>query len=118
MSADKNKQNLRYQKVCSRINKKVRYDGFTKDEVILIKTQKQYEQVQKELSKFWSTAPRTESNQVNWDAIDINILDYFEYIQKQSEKLLKKISKLEDKGLEIDKIMNMFMMLNCNSVNY
>lgn len=118
MATDKNKQNLRYIKVSERINKKIRYDGFTPKEVKLIKAKKQYEQVDKELNKFWSEAPRIENGHVNWEAISEETLDYFEYIQKQSEKLLKKISNLEDTGINIDKTMKMFVALNCNSVSF
>lgn len=118
MGACKEKQNLRYKKVCITQNKKVRYDGLNKDEVSYIKTKKQYDQVSKELNNFWSTAPRDTNNMVLWDDMDEQTLDYFEYINRLSEKLLKKISKLEDNGVECDKVLNIFLMLNCKSVSF
>jgi hypothetical protein len=118
VSTNKDKQNLRFKKVSERLNKKVRYDSFTPDEVKLIKAKKQYTQIERELNRFWATAPRLENNNVDWNNIDEQTLNYFEYINKQSEKLIKRISKLEDKGLDSDKIMNMFMLLNINSISY
>lgn len=118
MSANKFKQNLRYKKVSERINKKERYDGFNKDEIKAIKITKQYRQIDKELSRFWATALRKDNNNVDWDNMSEEQLDYFEHINKISERLLKTLSKLEEKGIDIDRVINMFNMINCNSVSY
>lgn len=117
MAANKGKQNLRYQKVCKRVDKKIRYDGFTKDEIKYIKTKQKYNQIQKDLNSFWSTAPRKENNSVNWECMSEEELDYFEYIHKISEKLLKALSKLEEK-INVQRTEYIFMQLNCNSVSY
>jgi hypothetical protein len=45
-------------------------------------------------------------------------LDYFEIITKKQEKLQKKISKLEDQGLNLDKLLYTFMLLNNTSVSF
>jgi hypothetical protein len=41
VAANKDKQNLRFKQTSQRLHSRVRYDGFTKDEVTLIKAQKQ-----------------------------------------------------------------------------
>lgn len=118
MATSKLKQNIRYQKTCERLDRKVRYSGFNPDEVKYLKTKKQYEQVEKELNRFWSEAPRNNNGGVDWTSMTEETLNYFDYIHKQSEKLLNRMSKLKDKGIEVDKLLNMFMMINCNSVCY
>ena len=105
MSACKEKQNLRYKKVCERINKKVRYDGFSKDEISLIKAIKEYQRIDAELNKFYRTALRDKDNKVDWNNIDEVSLNIFDHIYNLSQKLLKRISKLEDKGIDRDKVM-------------
>jgi peptidoglycan hydrolase CwlO-like protein len=118
MGANKEKQNLRFKITSQRLHSKVRYDGFTKDEVTLIKTQKKLDQIEKELNQFWARVPRKDNGIVDWDSMSDETLDYFEYITKEQEKLSKKISKLEDNGFELDKVMNMFMQLNMKSASY
>ncbi|MBD5589123.1 hypothetical protein [Clostridium botulinum] len=117
MSTNKTKQNLRYKKTSERLNKKVRYDGLSKDEVKYIKSKKQYEQIEKDLNNFWTTAPRKQNNSVDWESMSESELNYFDYIYKESEKLLKTLSKLED-TIDVDKTLNIFLQLNCKSASY
>lgn len=117
MSTNKTKQNLRYKKVSERLNKKVRYDGLSKDEVKYIKSKKQYEQIEKDLNNFWATAPKKQNNSIDWESMSESELDYFDYMYKASEKLLKVLSKLEDK-IDVDKTLNIFLQLNCKSASY
>lgn len=116
MATNKNKQNLRYKKVSARLNKKVRFDGLSNDEIKYIKTKIEYEQVQKDLNYFWNTAPR-KNNVVNWDKLTESELDYFDYIYQKSEKLLKKISSISDK-INVEETESIFLQLNCNSVSF
>jgi hypothetical protein len=118
MAANKEKQNLRFKITSQRLNKKVRYDNFTKDEVKLIKAHKKFEQFEKELNDFWKTAPRKENNNVDWESMSERELDLFERINKEHDKALKQISKLEDSGIDSDKVMYMFMIINVHSASY
>ncbi|MBU7316115.1 hypothetical protein [Paenibacillus oleatilyticus] len=118
MAANKEKQNLRYKKTAQRIDKKVRYDGFTPEEIKIIKTQKKFEQYEKEMNTFWAYAPRNENKGVAWERLSEDEMNLFEYINKQKEKALKQIVKYENKGFSIDKIMERFMKLNVKSVCY
>lgn len=118
MAANKHKQNLRYKKVAERINKKVRYDGLTKEQIKYIKTKQEYDNIEKSMNDFWRYAPRLKNNQVNWDNMTEQELGYFEYINGKQEKLFIRLNKLEEDGLDVDTTMNMFMMLNINSVSF
>lgn len=112
------KQNIRFQQTSRRIQNRTRYDGFNKNEIVLIKTKKEFEEVERELNKFWRDAPRNENNVVDWDSLSEQKLDWFEYIYKKHEKLSSKLSKIEEKGLDLDDIMYRFMILNVNSVSF
>jgi hypothetical protein len=118
MAADKNKQNLRYKIVSQKINKRVRYDGFTPEEIKLIKAQKNFNRFDKELNNFWGSAKRNENGSVDWNSMSDEQLDLFEFIDKQKLKYQKQISKAEDKGLKVDKVMDLFMKLNTQSASY
>ncbi|KAF6620471.1 hypothetical protein HFE03_07395 [Paenibacillus sp. EKM102P] len=118
MGANKEKQNIRYKAVSRRTEKKVRFDGFTPEEIKNIKLQKNYERFEKEINNFWATAPRCDNGSVAWERLSEDELNLFEYINKQKEKYNKQIVKYEEQGIVIDKIMNMFMKLNVQSVSY
>ena len=117
MTANKEKQNLRVKKVCERIHKKINYGGFNELEIKYIKTVKDYEQTSRELDNFYAICKRKPTNQVDWDNMSEEDLDYFDYIYKKSEKLLKRKSKLEEK-VNGDKVMEIFVQLNINSVSF
>jgi hypothetical protein len=119
MATDKNKQNIRFAKTSASQNKKVRYDGLLKDEVTYIKTVKKQEQSSKDLDNFYKTVKRNEVGAIDWDGMDETQLDYFDYIYKSNEKLLKKINKLEDTKIkDTDKVLNIFLQLNTNSQSF
>lgn len=112
---NKEKQNLRYMKVCQRLNKK-RYKGLTDEQKKYIKVKEAYEQSEKAMDDFWKTAPRTQTGAVDWNSMTDSQLDYFEVINKIHERNIKRISKLEDSGIDIEATLNLFRELNCNSV--
>lgn len=118
MATNKNKQNLRFRKVSERINKRVRYDGLTEDQIKFIKTKNEYDLIEKSMNEFWRNAPRLPTSQVDWNSMNEQELDYFEYINKKQEKLFNRMSRLEDKGVSPEDTMNLFMMLNTYSVSF
>lgn len=118
MGANKEKQNLRYKKTAHRLDKKERYDGFTPEEVKVIKAKKKMEQFEHSLNEFWATAPRRVNNSVDWDKLSSQELDYFEHIDKEHKKALRVIVKSEDKGMDVDDVLKRFLMLNVRSVCY
>lgn len=115
---DKNKQNLRYAKVSSSQNKKVRYDSLSKDEIKYIKTVNQQEQFSKELDDFYKVAKRNENGAIDWNNMNEEQLEYFDYIYKSNEKLLKKINKLEDIIIDTDRVLHAFLQLNIHSQSF
>lgn len=116
--ADKNKQNLRYAKVSASQNKKVRYDGLSKEEIKYIKLTKEQNQMDKELNRFYRETKRNENGAIDWINLSEEELDYFDIIYKNNEKLLKKISKLSDTIQDTDKVLNIFLQLNTHSQSY
>lgn len=117
MSANKEKQNLRMKKVCERVHRKINYQGLNQLQVKYIKAVKEYERVNKDLDKFYTTCKRNSNGAVDWNSMNDNELDYFDYIYKKSEKLQKIISRYEEK-INGDETMRIFLELNCKSVSF
>lgn len=117
MGANKEKQNIRMKKVCERLNKKVTYDGLSKNQKEYIITRNKYNQVDKELNYFYRTCKRNESNNVDWDSLSESELDYFDYIYKNSQKLLNKMIRLSEK-IDVEQTESTFLQINCNSVSF
>lgn len=113
--ANKEKQNLRYAKTFQKLNKK-RYKGLTDERKKYIKAKEAYEQSEKAMNDFWRTAPRSESGAVDWKSMTDSQLDCFEEINKTHEKNIKRISKIEENGIDVEYTLNLFRELNCNSV--
>lgn len=113
--ANKEKQNLRYAKTCQKLNKK-RYKGLTDEQRRYIKAKEACEQSEKDMNEFWKFAPRSESGSVDWNRMSDSQLDYFEEINKTHKRNIKRISKLEENGIDVEYTLNLFRELNCNSV--
>lgn len=113
--ANKEKQNLRYAKTCQKLNKK-RYKGLTDEQKKYIKAKEAYEQSEKDMNRFWRTAPRSKTGAVDWGRMADAEIEYFDYISKKREKNQKRLSKLEDSGIDVEYTLNLFRELNCNSI--
>ena len=116
MAANIEKQNLRYRKVSDRYFNKIRFDGFKSNEVNFIKLTLVLRLVEKDLNSFWKYVPRLSNSAVNWNALNEKELDYFHWINNKSNGLLKRLSKLEDKGVDGDRVFIIFNNLNNKSV--
>ena len=68
------------------------------------------------MNDFWRTVPRSRSGAVDWNRMTDLQLDYFEQINKNHERNIKRISKLEESGIDVEYTLNLFRELNCNSV--
>lgn len=112
---DKSKQNLRYQKADTTW-RKTSYRGLTSDQKKMVKLVEKHRLLEKDLNYFWANAPRQENDAVNWDAMSSTQLDYFDFLNKESEKVSSSIDRLEDKGIDQDATMEYFMQLNIKSV--
>jgi len=69
------------------------------------------------LNQFYGTCKRKTTGQVDWESMNEKELDYFDYIYKKSNTLLKRKSKYEEQ-INGDEVMRLFMELNINSVSY
>lgn len=118
MSADKEKQAIRLKKVYQRIYKKKIYTGLNKLEKKYVKMQLRYIDLEKDLNRFWATAPRDSSGAVDWNVLDEVSLDLFHFIFKEYERIQKVISKLEDNGIDGDYIIKVYNQLNNHSQSF
>lgn len=96
--------------------RKTTYKGLSDSERRYIKAVEAQRQFDKELSRFYRTAPRTVSGAVDWENMDEKTLDYFDHIYKGNEKALAKISKMEAAGIDGDRVKSIFLQLNTHSV--
>lgn len=117
MSTNKEKQNIRYRKVSERVNKRKSYKGLTEDEKKYIKLKEKYDLCDKEYNNFYKTTPRSVNGAVDWNKLNEEELDYFDYLYKQHEKLLKKLSNIEDK-IDVNNALNIFLQMNTHSQSF
>lgn len=113
--SNREKQNLRYVKTYKKLNRK-RYKGLTDEQKKYIKAKEAYEQSEKDMNDFWKIAPRSETGAVDWNKLTKEQLDYFDELSKRHRRNIKKVSKLEDSGIDIEYTLLLFRELNCNSV--
>lgn len=108
---------IRLQKVAQR-QRKTSYKRLTSDQKKYIKAWERMEQFDKDLSRFWSTAPRLENHSVDWSSMDENQLDYFHYLDKEKSKAMRTMSKLEDAGLDTMLAFSVFAQLNLHGTSF
>ena len=73
--------------------------------------------IDKDYNDFYKTAPRNSNGAVDWKKLSEKELDIFDYLYKQHEKLLKKLSDLEDK-IDVDNALNIFLQVNTHSQSF
>ena len=97
--------------------RKTTYKGLTATEKKYIKAEESRRQYEKELDRFYRNAPRI-NGVVDWSSMDEKTLDYFDHIFKGHEKALAKLSKMEDAGIDGDRVKNIFCQINTHSANF
>ena len=97
--------------------RKTTYKGLTDAERRYIKAEEQRRQYEKELDRFYRNAPRI-NGAVDWQSMDVETLDYYDHIYKAHEKALAKLSKMEDAGIDGDRVKNIFMQINTHSASF
>ena len=108
--------NLAYQKA-SRKLQKVSYKNLSNDEAKYIKAKQRFEQLDKRLSYFYSHCRRKDNGAVDFENMSEQELDLFEEMNKEREKTLKTMSKLEDK-IDVDKALTIFLQSNTHSMSF
>lgn len=97
--------------------RKITYKGLTDAEKKYIKAEELRRQYEKELDRFYRTAPRI-NGAVDWDSLDEKTLDCFDHIYKAHEKALAKLSIMEDAGIDGDRAKSIFCQLNTHSASF
>ena len=98
--------------------RKTTYKGLTEAEKKYIKVEERRRQYAKELDRFYRTAPRTEAGAVDWDALDEKTLDYFDALYKNEEQARAKLSRMEESGIDGDRVKNIFLQINTHSASF
>lgn len=94
------------------------YKGLTKEEHRLIKLIERKEQLQKSLyghNGFYKDCPRNKNGSVCWEELTEKEQDFFSYHNKEHEKVIDKISFMEDKyNLDQDEVSKKFNSMQSN----
>ena len=108
--------NITYQKAF-RKQLRTSYKGLNTQQKAYIKAKEKYEQCDKFLSYFYSTCPRGKDGSVNWDIIPETDIDLFEQQEKEKNKAVAKMSKLED-IIDVDYTLTLFLQSNTHSMSF
>lgn len=102
----------------SRRQLKSRFDGLSKLEKQYVKTQQEIWVLEHQQDDFWRHAPRDTNGAVAWSLLDDSELDCFEWITFRLDKLRNKRYRLEEQGINPDKVFLIYNQVNCNSQCY
>ncbi len=108
--------NLAYQKAFQR-QQKVSYKNLDENQKKYIKAKEKFEQMDKALNYFYSHCKRLYNNAVDWNALTDEELDAFEFWNKEKDKALAIMNKLED-IIDIDYTLNVFLQANTHSMSF
>lgn len=108
---------LQYQKAF-RKQQKTKYKGLTPEQKQYIKAEEERRITDKGLNDFYAHAPRNNNGAVNWNALTEQQLDYFEQLNRQHNKAVRTMSRLEDGGLDGDYTLKIFMQINTHSMSF
>lgn len=82
-----------------------------------IKAKLRFEQLDKFLSYFYSNCKRLENGVVDWGSLSEEELDLFEYTNREKEKVLRIMSKLEEQ-IDVDYTLTVFLRTNTHSMSF
>lgn len=108
--------NLNYQKAFQK-QQKVSYKNLDKNQIQYLKAKEKFEQMDKALNYFYKHCKRLESNAVNWSVLTEEELDMFEFWNKEKDKALVIMNKLED-IIDVDYTLNVFRQINTHSMSF
>ena len=107
---------LAYQKAF-RKQLKTRYKGLDKNQLKYIKAKEKFEQMDKALNYFYSHCKRLNNNAVDWSALTDKELDNFEFWNKEKDRALSTMSKLEN-IIDVDDTLTYFLQINTHSMSF
>ena len=108
--------NLAYVRAFSK-QQKTSYANLTEPQKRYIKAKEQYEQADKYLSWFYSNCKRTETGAVDFESMTDSELDTFEQVNKNKEKAVRVMSKLEDQ-IDVEYTLSVFLQTNTHSMSF
>ena len=107
---------ITYQKAF-RKQQKVSYKGLDKNQKRYIKAKETFEQMDKDLDYFYAHCKRKENGAVDWDSLTDAELDLFEWQNKEKDKALAAMNKLES-VIDVDYTLNVFLQINIHSMSF
>lgn len=108
--------NVTYQKAFRKQQKKS-YKGLTDNQRKYIKAKERVEQMDKALTSFYSHSKRTETGAVDFDCLTDKELDVFDYWNKEKEKAMRAMNKLES-IIDVNYTLNVFIQINTHSMSF
>lgn len=108
--------NIAYQKAF-RSQLKKSYKGLDDNQKKYIKAKERFEQMDKSLNYFYSHCNRLTNGAVDWDSLTENELDNFEFWNKEKDKALAIMNKLEN-IIDVDYTLTYFLQINTHSMSF
>lgn len=96
---------------------KTSYKGLDSNQKKYIKAKEKYEQMEKALNYFYSHCKRLNNNAVDWSAMTDKELDNFEFWNKEKDKALSVMTKLEN-IIDVDYTLSYFLQINTHSMSF
>ena len=96
---------------------KTSYKGLDDNQKKYIKAKEKFEQMDKALNYFYSHCKRLNNNAVDWDSLTDKELDNFEYWNKEKDKALSVMNKLET-IIDVDYTLSYFLQINTHSMSF
>ena len=108
--------NVAYEKAF-RKQQKTRFTNLNEKQKKYIKAKLRFEQLDKFLSYFYSNCKRLENGVVDWDSLSEGELDLFEYTNREKEKVLRIMSKLEEQ-IDVNHTLTVFLQTKTHSMSF
>lgn len=108
--------NIAYEKAF-RKQLKTSYKGLSDNQRNYVKAKELFEQMDKGLSDFYTHCKRTAMGAADFQNMSEQELDLFEHLNKQKEKAMRTMSRLED-VIDVDLTLNIFRQINTHSMSF
>lgn len=96
---------------------KVSYKGLNDAQKKYIKAKEKFEQMDKALNSFYSSAKRTLNGAVDFANLSNDELDAFDFWNKEKEKAMKCMDRFE-KIIDVDYTLSLFLQINTHSMSF
>jgi len=89
----------------------------TPDQKKYLQAWNNFNHVNKELTHFWTTVPRSSSGVVDWKQVTEPEMETFQQLQKRSKNYLSVISTLEAAGVDKEPVLKLLRLTNSAGIN-